>query len=229
MKKIYDMSLEVCSISDDEDELALNEPIQIGLGPDLQSAIASGYSASLDTISDILEPLPPIPSSSKQEPSQQISQTQRPNKLIRSRAPVNQSRPNKDIDLMLMETSLMALNSASKSASSSRPANKPSTSSKPSSTLTMANQSKSQEKKLNYGISLQPLSSSSASYQTSSKKPAGIKETPITATAIASTSKQHKSAIQDGSTKITIVQPTDKPNTSQIESELVLSPAKLGQ
>lgn len=70
LKKIDDMSIEVCSISDDDDDNGSHKHT-------------------------IVEP------TGSQEP--------RPNKLLRTRAPVNQPK-TKDSDTLLMETSLVILN-----------------------------------------------------------------------------------------------------------------------
>lgn len=70
LKKIDDMSIEVCSISDDDDDNGSHKHT-------------------------IVEPTG--------------SQEQRPNKLLRTRAPVNQQK-TKDSDALLMETSLVILN-----------------------------------------------------------------------------------------------------------------------
>lgn len=200
MKKIDEMNIEICSISDDEfddPEDELNEP---------QS------NAPMTSATD--------------EQSQIIEKTPRASKLTRVRAPVNQTK-QKDSDTILMETSLMEINAspllptmhvhsssiaATAIASSfvSALRSQPSTSHQPPiAQSTMHQQS----------VSLSLPSTSTAIASTSRQ----IISPPMPST---SSSAFHR----DGHTAITIVQPASVHQTiTNFEPELVLSPAKLGQ
>lgn len=227
MRKLNETNIEICSISDD-DEIALglinkqikSEPsnsLHIDLGQQSISpaAFAKPLTANANTVA--------------QDTSIQL-QHQRPSKLLRTRAPVNQTK-SKDDDTILIETSLMILDESPPHSSNINP---PSTSSKASIPITT-----------DFPFMPQDTFSTAAVASTSS----GLRNLnhhqllsflPSTSSTILqpSTSKFARdslSIVQDGCGTFTMVQPANGStnnncNSNNItEPELVLSPAKLGQ
>lgn len=220
MKKLNDTNIEICSISDD-DEFALgltnkqikSEPsnsLHIDLGQQLISPTSLATSSTAFAHTEA------------QDTSIQLQQ-QRPNKLLRSRAPVNQTKP-KDDDMVLIETSLMILD---ESPLHSNSINQPSTSSNPITTNSLFMPQ--------FTSSTAAVASTSSGLQNSNHQLMSF--LPSTSTILQpSTSKFARdslSKVQDGTAaQFTRVQPANgsATNSSNItEPELVLSPAKLGQ
>lgn len=218
MKKLNGTNIEICSISDD-DEIALglinNKQIKSEPSNSLHIDLGQQSTAFANTVA--------------QDTSIQL-QHQRPSKLLRTRAPVNQTKP-KDDDMILIETSLMILD---ESPPHSCNINQPSTSPRVSHPITT-----------DFPFMPQHTSSAAAVASTSS----GLRNLnhhqllsflPSTSSSILqpSTSKFARDSlpvVQDGSGTFTMVQPANGStnnncNSNNItEPELVLSPAKLGQ
>lgn len=148
---------------------------------------------------------------------------QRPNKLSRSRPSANQQKPktsNSTTEISLMSLDTPTLKTQESNSSKANQSN----SSYANTTLTLAQSIPS----TSYA------QDSSSNGNTTSFK--SILQNPPRQTATPSTSQINskidstKSTIQDGTTKVTVVQPsTVNSNTNSFEPELVLSPSKLGQ
>lgn len=107
MQKIDEMSIKICNISDDDDDDDDVGNGAISLPPEHRKRNFVDQEDDIDEQSyDILQP---SSSGLAVSTGSASSQEQRPNKLIRTRAPVNQPKP-KDSDTLLMETSLMIIN-----------------------------------------------------------------------------------------------------------------------
>lgn len=130
------------------------------------------------------------------------NQVQRPNKLVRQRAPVNQTK-TKDSDTILMETSLMILNQSPILPSVHQQ-------------HSIINNSTSVE-----SSSLRQQYDSSSSIQNQLQSIVGQSSllSPLPTVATSSSSSSSSSTFQQHVTHA----------PSSIESEIVLSPAKLGQ
>lgn len=223
MKKLNETNIEICSISDD-DEFALgltniqikSEPsnsLQIDLG---QPKISSAAFASTEA----------------QDTSIQLQQ-QRPNKLMRSRAPVNQTKP-KDDDTMLIETSLMILDeSPMHSSHITWPSTSTQVNAINTTNSTLLPHLTSSTAAVDPAAAA-AVPSTSSGLQHSSYHPFSFLPSTSTSILQPSTSKcakDSKPIVQDGSGTFTMVQPANgSANSNNItEPELVLSPAKLGQ
>lgn len=226
MKKLNETNIEICSISDD-DEIALglinkqikSEPsnsLHIDLG---QQSISSAAFGKLSTA---------FANTEAQDTSFQL-QPQRPSKLLRTRAPVNQTKP-KDDDMILIETSLMILDESPPHSSN---IHQPSTSSKASIPITT-----------DFPFMPQHTSSTAAVASTSSGRNSNhhqlLSFLPSTSSTILQPSmskfaRDSLPTVQDGRAILTMVQPANGStnnncNSNNItEPELVLSPANLGQ
>lgn len=228
MRTLNDANIEICSISDDDEEFELGlatkptkcEPsnsLHIDLG---QQSILPAAFASTSTAY--------VRGTEASDTSIQLQQ-QRPNKLLRTRAPVIQAKP-KDDDLILIETSLMILDESPRHSSrinqpsTSAQANIPITS---SSSPTAANSSYATQ--YNMASTLGVASTSSGIPNSSQSL---FPYFPSTSSILQpSTSKYARDAapiMQDGSAMLTMVQPANGSVTAT-EPELVLSPANLGQ
>lgn len=221
MKTLNDTNIEICSIISDDDELAIGLNKQIKFEPSNSLHIDLGPSST--STAALATSSVAFASTEAHDTSIQLQQ-QRPNKLLRSRAAVNQTK-TKDDDVMLIETSLMIMDALPLHSSS---IHQPSTSSKAthssfmpqltSSASAVASTSGLQNSKNNQLLSLHPfMPSTSTIPQPSTSKP----------------TKDSISIVQDGYVRLTMVQPTNgtanSHNNNITEPELVLSPAKLGQ
>lgn len=216
---MYDMNIEICSISDDDDVFELNKQIKVP-SKNFHIDLAESSTATANKFIESNDALFQL-------------QLQRPNKLSRSRAPVNQQK-SKDNDIMLMETSLMVLDATPLHPAIHKPSSKsnapaassliltpsfPSNSSAAVASTSGVQNSYSRQltTTVNNQITLQPFLSFT---------------TPQSSTSLMSTKAPKSQAIiQDGSTNVTFVQPAISAisSSSSTEPELVLSPAKLGQ
>lgn len=228
MRKIED-DMEVFSLSDAEDDndvlvkLGNETPSTSQMKSNQQNRNNIGGGGG---VSFLMKPIQPErdysspSSSSSQQHQQQLQQQQqhpRSSKLSRTRAPVNQQK-SKDPECTT-EISLMTLDTIH----TTKP-NDTSSSTYASTTLSLA-----------------PSSIASSSYNTqlnNNSTDANPFRQATTGPSITSQSIPLKPIIQDGSTKLTIVQPMATTSvtsayssniTSSFEPELVLSPAKLGQ
>ena len=130
MKTIEDTSIRICSISDDEEESNIIETgapsSNSAAYSTVVAAVATNNRNNLATVDNAYEDIDDVDATSsdigttfnnqasrKNVQQQQLlqlqDQEQRPSKLLRTRAPVNQPKP-KDSDTLLMETSLMIIN-----------------------------------------------------------------------------------------------------------------------
>lgn len=249
MKRISD-KLEVISISNDGDEENRNEML-IRLAKDLaadpivttsktkSNASTSLFDANAQNISIS------IPLKSIQKDKQQ--QQQRPNKLSRSRPSTNQQKTKTSNHTT--EISLMALDAlALKPYESHTKRHHATPTSATATTSAAAFVASSSTSHANTALTLAQSMPSTSYAHTSTN---GMSTTPFISTlqnpprhpAIASTSSGHQTNascsasgttkhIQDGTTKVTVVQPATTSaaaNTNSFEPELVLSPANLGQ
>lgn len=225
MKRInHDKNIEICSISDD-DEFALGlTNIQIKSEPSNSLQVDLGQQSILPVASAALAATPatPFTSTEAQDTSIQL-QSQRPNKLLRSRAPVNQTKP-KDDDLTLIETSLMILDESP--MHSSRSIVHPSTSSSTAIAPILPQYTSS------IGAAAIPSTSSGithSNYQLLSFLPST--SSSILQPSTSKSVRNSKPIVQDGSATLTMVHPANGSvnSNANTEPELVLSPAKLGQ
>lgn len=218
MRKLNDPNIEICSISDD-DEFALelttkqkkSEPsnsLQIDLGQPSMSLEARATSSTA------------FANTEAQDTSIQLQQ-QRPSKLLRSRAPVNQSKP-KDDDLVLIETSLMILDD---SPLHSHGINQPSTSLRANLPITTNSSFTSRN--------IAVPSTSSGLLNLNHQYPSYFPSTSsILQPSTSKFARESAPVVQDGSATLLMVQPaigSASSTSTTTEPELVLSPAKLGQ
>lgn len=216
MRNLNDPTIEICSISDDG-EFALelttkqmkSEPsnsLHIDLG---QSSISPEARATSSTA---------FANTEAQDTSFQLQQ-QRPSKLLRSRAPVNQSKP-KDDDLVLIETSLMILDDSPLHSSG---INQPSTSSRANLPIT------TNSSFMSSNVAVPSTSSGLLNIQYPSYFPS---TSSILQPSTSKFARESAPVVQDGSAILLMVQPaigSAGSTSNTTEPELVLSPAKLGQ
>lgn len=231
MKKIED-EIEICNISDGEDDNALVKLSKYDIKPNEPST-----SLRINGINPTMMPSTSSTATTSKSTSIPLhqQQQQKSNKLSRSRAPINQQKP-KDSDLM--ETSLMILD-----ASPLKPTavHQPSTSPKATSAQSGSKAQATTTISLGNSSSI-AASSSSTSYPYSNNhaipSTSGLQQYYRSPQSIMADThpfggiiEPMKPFIQDGSTNLTLVQPatTAAHSSSSFEPELVLSPAKLGQ
>lgn len=232
-----DRPLEMKRIEDDDDDIDVfnlsdseDNDVLVKLGTEIPSTsqlksiqktsensnnISGGSGGGGGGVSFLMKPIQlerPIQSQSSSSSASSSQQQARISKLSRTRAPVNQQK-SKEPECTT-ETSLMTLDASQVTKSNEIP----------SSTYASTT------------ISLAPSVPSPSFTQFNSNGGNPFRET--TSVATTSQSIPLKPIIQDGSTKLTIVQPANASNvtsanssniTSSFEPELVLSPAKLGQ
>lgn len=189
LKPNNETDIKICDISDDEshhDVTGLNRSAQP------ERSLLDESTINTSALSDL--------TSSTHDESARSSSTQRPNKLLRTRAPVNQNK-TKDADLLLMETSLMILDSSPQRRPHDHDLAVPST----SNTLSIGHSadmpSTSGLQAQSFGLISQPSTSQSILHEYS---------TTLINVLPASTASANG-------------------NVTTTELELVLSPAKLGQ
>lgn len=209
MRRIVESDMKICSISDDDDDiLGLNKQVTVEQSKIRFADSSASAAACIELTSpnaDTLDALASLP-------------LQRPNKLMRNREPVHQTKA-KDADMMLMETSLMILDA---STAQSDGAAKPSTSPMPSTSYAYHSSS-----------SFPAAMPSTSGLQANSSNQIPLQSFIHSALSPPPTSHPSKSQAinQASTTSLIMVQPAI-PSTSSgsvLEPELVLSPAKLGQ
>lgn len=227
--KTIEEKLEVQSISNDSDNDVL-----VKLDNRMNETSTKNNFNKTDSILDLqtrnISISIPLNAIQKDKQTSQYHQ-QRPNKLSRSRPSANQqkmktSNSTTEISLMSLDTPALKLQESNSSKAIQ------SNSSYASTTLTLAQSIPS----TSYAQD-NSSSGNTTSFKSILQNPPRQKTTPSTSQNEIKSSATHtsridstKSTIQDGTTKVTVVQPsTVNSNTNSFEPELVLSPSKLGQ